>query len=70
MGSHRELPPWALPVAIVVSVAVLVVIGWRVLGGNGEVGPSKEVHPGMYDIRQEIQKARAAQGSQGGVQTK
>jgi hypothetical protein len=68
MSTNRELPSWALPVAVVICVFVLALIGWRVLAGDGEVGPSKAVHAGMYDIRSEIQKARAAQGEKGGTQ--
>ena len=67
MGSNRELPTWALPLTVIVCVAVLALIGWRVFGGNGEVGPSKKVYPGMYDLRKEIQQSRAAREQQGGA---
>lgn len=69
MGSQRELPSWVVPVAIAACVIVLGLIGWRVLGGSGEVGPAKEVHAGMYDIQKEIQKSREAKGAQGGAQS-
>jgi hypothetical protein len=70
MSSNREIPVWALPVAVVICAFVVALIGWRVFAGDGEVGPSKAVRAGMYDIRNEIQKSRAAQGEKGSTQSK
>ncbi len=56
-GLHREVPGWALPLLIVVLVIVLAFIGWKVFGGgHADVGPAKEVRPGMYDFKQEFMK--------------
>ena len=70
MRTNRELPVWALPVTILACLIVVMLVGWRLLAGGGEVGPRREVHAGMYDIRQEVQRARSAQGAQGGAQTR
>ena len=69
MRTKRELPVWALPVIIVCCLAVVALIGWRSLAESGEVGPRREVHAGMYDMRQEIEKARLAQEPARGAQT-
>ena len=53
---RKEIPVWALPVAILLGVLLLAFIGWRAFtGSTGSTGPAKEVHPGMYDFRQEVQ---------------
>lgn len=70
MRANRELPPWLLPVAIGVCVAAIAMIAWRVFGGSGEVGPSKPVHAGMYDIQAEIRKHQAEREHQGGTPNK
>ncbi|HZO91383.1 MAG TPA: hypothetical protein VFB38_23875 [Chthonomonadaceae bacterium] len=55
-GVRKELPSWALPVAILVGVLALAFIGWKAFTGtNSAPGPAKEVHPGMYDFRKEVQ---------------
>lgn len=64
-----SVPAWALPVAITICVVALALIVWRFSTGNGEVGPTMKVHAGMYDIRQEIQKARATKEQQGGTKS-
>ena len=57
----KELPAWALPGALALSVLILCVIGWRVwAGGEDSAGPPKNVHPGQYDLRAEVAKMRAA----------
>jgi hypothetical protein len=60
---QREIPVWAI-VAAVVGVLALAFVAWRSLDTNA-AGPPKQVHPGMYDLRQEIQKARARQAVPG-----
>lgn len=53
---RKELPSWALPVAIVLGVIMLAFLGWRAWTGSNSVpGTPKEVHPGMYDFRKEFQ---------------
>jgi hypothetical protein len=52
---RKELPVWALPVAIAVGLLLLALIGWRTFSAqSGDTGPAKEVRPGMYDFRQEV----------------
>ena len=65
---QQMLPPWVLPVVILVSVLAFVFFGWRTLTATGDAaGPPKEVHAGMYDLRQEVAKMRAAHnGAQSG----
>lgn len=67
MSIRKELPFWALPAVIVLGLLVLGLVTWRAVTGNNEAtGPVKKVYPGMYDIRQEIQKKRAeSNASQG-----
>jgi threonine/homoserine/homoserine lactone efflux protein len=56
-GARKELPSWALPVVIVLGVLVLIFLGWKALTGTNSVpGTPKEVHPGMYNFRQEVLK--------------
>ena len=65
---RREIPVWAV-VAAVAAFLILCFVAWRGFFGNpNEAGRPKAVRPGMYDLRQEIQKARAHQqpGSTGG----
>lgn len=55
-GMQKEVPAWVLPTAIIVGLLVLGFVGWRAFTGTNSVaGPAKEVHPGMYDFRKEVQ---------------
>jgi hypothetical protein len=59
--SEREAPRWLLIVIAIVGVIVLVYFGRQALmGREGEPGPRLKVHPGMYDLRAEVAKMRAA----------
>lgn len=60
---QREIPVWAI-VAAVAAVLALAFVAWRSMDANA-AGPPKQVRPGMYDLRQEIQKARARQAAPG-----
>lgn len=56
-GFRKQLPAWALPLAIIVGAAVLVLIGVKALtGGAPDAGPPLQVHPGMVDFRKEVEK--------------
>lgn len=60
--AKREAPRWLLVVMAVVGVTCLAYFGWQALTGrDGEPGPRMKVHPGMYDLRAEAAKMRAAQ---------
>lgn len=56
---QKELPSWVLPLAIVVGVVVVGFIVWRGIAGYAApVGQDIAVHPGMYNMRAEMQKPR------------
>lgn len=64
---QQEMPAWILPGVIVLGVIGILFFSWKAwTGGNGAVGPPKDVKPGMYDLRQEIAKRRAGQGTPSG----
>lgn len=52
------MPSWALPLAVVVGLALVGIVVVRALSGPGESapGPSVKVHAGMYDFRKEAEK--------------
>jgi hypothetical protein len=53
---RREIPSWVLPVTIIFGLLLLALLGWRTFSAHsGDTGPAKEVRPGMYDFRQEVQ---------------
>jgi hypothetical protein len=57
----REAPRWLIAVVAVVGVLLLAYLGCQALmGREGEPGPRIQVHPGMYDLRSEVAKMRAA----------
>jgi hypothetical protein len=57
----REVPRWLIAVIAVVGAVILVYWGGQaLLGREGEPGPRKKVYPGMYDLRAEVAKMRAA----------
>ena len=68
LGSEGgDSPPWAAIGAIAAGVLILGVIVWRTMFVSPlSAGPPKAVHPGMYDLRAEVAKMRAAQGGASG----
>ncbi|MCX6381070.1 MAG: hypothetical protein NT023_16635 [Armatimonadetes bacterium] len=69
--SPQSLPSWALPLIIVVGVAGLAIFGWKTFtGGSDYVGPPKEVHAGMFSLRDEVAKMRAAKSPNKGASEK
>ncbi len=67
----QSLPSWAMPLIIVLGVAGLALFGWKVFTGGGDyVGPPKEVHAGMFSLRDEVAKMRAAKASSRGSSEK
>lgn len=59
--TRRNVPPWAIVAVAVVGIVLFGYFGWKAaFGRDGEVGPSKKVYPGMYDLRAEAAKMRAA----------
>ena len=56
----KELPSWALPAALAFGVLLIVIIVWRTLTGYNDAVTGKDiaVHPGMYNMREEMQKPR------------
>jgi hypothetical protein len=62
--SEREAPRWLILIVAIVGVSVLAYFGGQALmGRTGEPGPRKKVYPGMYDLRAEVAKMRAAHQS-------
>lgn len=59
--AEREAPRWLLIAVAVVGGIVLAYWGRQALvGREGEPGPRMKVYPGMYDLRAEAAKSRAA----------
>lgn len=59
--SQRDVPAWAFVAIACLGVVILGYVGWRTfIRSNADVGPPKKVYPGMYDLRAEAAKARAA----------
>jgi hypothetical protein len=59
--NEREVPRWLIIVIAIVGVPLLAYFGYQALmGREGEPGPRMQVHPGMYDLRAEVAKMRAA----------
>ena len=57
----QNAPRWAVVTIAVCSLLALGYGGWvAATGREGEVGPPKKVYPGMYDLRAEVAKMRAA----------
>ena len=56
--SSKELPPWVMPLAVILGVLLIVFVAVRALNGTSgnPAGPAREVHPGMYDFRKEAQQ--------------
>jgi len=59
--AEREAPRWFIIVLAIVGVTILAYFGCQALTGReGEPGPRMKVYPGMYDLRAEVAKMRAA----------
>ena len=64
--TRRNVPAWAIVAVAVVSIGLFGYFGWKAaFGRDGEVGPPKKVYPGMYDLRAEAAKMRAAKEQEG-----
>lgn len=67
MGSlaDREVPRWLVMSAAAVGLLALVYFGGKILAGHApDPGPPKRVYPGMYNLRAEAARMRAAQQNQ------
>ncbi len=54
--ANKELPGWALPLAIAVGAVLLIIVGIKVFSGSpATVGPPMKVRPRMVDFRKEVQ---------------
>jgi hypothetical protein len=60
--SEWEAPRWVVVVAAIGGLLALVYAGSRAVTGRAaDPAPPRRVYPGMYDIRAEAAKLRAAQ---------
>jgi hypothetical protein len=60
--SEREVPRWVVVSAAVAGLTALVYFGGRIFTGHAAApGPPLKVYPGMYDLRAEVARMRAAQ---------
>ena len=56
----KEVPAWAMPIAVMVGVLVIGLVSWKALtGGTEAIGPPKKTHPGMYNFKEMIDKAKS-----------
>ena len=66
--SHRfnqAVPKWAISASIGVVAIVIGLIAWRVAVAAPEsAGASIAVRPGMYNLKEEVEKARTKQAGQ------
>jgi hypothetical protein len=59
---RRAVPLWALLTIAGFALLTLGYFGWHAIAGYpADPGPPMKVRPGMYDLRAEAQKMRAAQ---------
>lgn len=60
--SEREAPRWVVVCALGAGLLLLVYAGSKAISGHAaDPAPPKRVYPGMYDLRAEAAKMRAAQ---------
>ena len=58
---ERELPQWVVVSAAVAGLLALVYFGGKVITGRAaDPAPPRRVYPGMYDLRAEAARMRAA----------
>lgn len=63
-AATAESPRWLVIVSLSLLAACLVYFGRNAIAGYAaDPGPPKKVYPGMYDLRAEAAKMRAAQES-------
>jgi hypothetical protein len=60
--SERELPRWVVVSAAVAGLVALVYFGGKFITGHAaDPAPPRKVYPGMYNLRAEAARMRAAQ---------
>lgn len=64
LGLRAVSPRWLVMVACL-AIVVLGYFGWQAVAGReADPGPPKKVYPGMYDLRAEVAKMRAAKAKE------
>jgi hypothetical protein len=59
MDTRKALPHWIIPTVAVVGILTIGFAMWNGLFGyTAPVGHNIAVHPGMYDLRAEMQKPK------------
>lgn len=64
MGSftERDVPQWVFVSATVAVLLIVAYFGSKAISGRAaDPGPPRKVYPGMYDLRGEAARMRAAQ---------
>ena len=60
-GTDAALPLWIIVSVIGAVLLLFALVGWHLWGGTSATSrPDLPVHPGMYNLRQELQKMPAA----------
>jgi hypothetical protein len=66
--NNRRVSPLGVAAAVAALVAVVGGLAWNAFfRPTASAGPPKQVHPGMYDLRAEVQRANAARQSGSGA---
>ncbi len=62
--TKTALPPWVIVPVLGGVLLLTALIGWHFLrAASNPAGPDLAVHPGMYNLRDELQKGMAAQSN-------
>ena len=68
-GIRKTLPPWALPVVIVVGVLLIGVVAWKAFTGtNSDNVPPVEVKSKMIDFQKEVRSGNLGRSKRHGNQ--
>ena len=60
--SGSALPPWVIAAVLGAVLLLTALVGWHFFrAASNPAGPDLAVHPGMYNLRDELQKGMAAQ---------
>lgn len=58
MNTRKSLPDWAMPVTIVIGIAVIALLGWRVFNQSSDyVGPPIQMKSTGATFRKDLFKA-------------
>jgi hypothetical protein len=60
-GTDTALPRWIVASVLGAVLLLFALVGWHLFGASSASSrPDLPVHPGMYNLRQELQKGMAA----------